>query len=124
MKPWLMFILAFALPLAALPLLLWYFASPVVDGDYGLQVAVVDLPSVIADMARHRAVAGMLSMGSADADIVDRNLQLMAEQQGLLLLAPGAVLAGAEDVTGELRLRLQHLGLLPASGNKAANALP
>lgn len=118
MKSWHVLALFFGLylPLSVVLMVRLLFFKPDAEegAAAGLRVAVVDLTTVIAEMSRHRAAYANPEQGIADAAEVRGILRQMAREDGLLLLAPGAALAGAEDMTAELRRRLRHAGLLPA----------
>ena len=126
MKPWQVLLLSFCLPLTVLPAVWFHFAWTEMAAAASPRVAVVDLVAVMAEMSRYRAGSVNPLQGSVDADVVIDSLQHIAQERGLLLLAPEAVIAGAEDITMELRRRLRHKGLLPATaaGAEADHVMP
>lgn len=78
-----------------------------------LRLGTVDVDGLVsAEVARLRASGMELAKAEAYAErwgpLLDRSLKDLAEEEAVVLLVSPSVVAGAPDLTGVLRERLQH----------------
>lgn len=78
-----------------------------------LKLATVDLAGLVVGEVRRLQEEGMNTAraeayGQAWGRLLDKSVQGMADDYGVVLLVGPSVLAGAPDLTAELEVRLEH----------------